>query len=99
MKKEALAEYNKVVPRAQGEAKEAIEKAKAYAIERVNRAKGDADRFKSLYAAYARAPEVTRIRLYLEAMDDVMPKAKRKVIVDAKSKSVLPLLHLNDEVK
>ena len=99
MKKEALAEYNKVVPRAQGEAKEAIEKAKAYAIERVNRAKGDADRFKSLYAAYARAPEVTRIRLYLEAMDDVMPKAKRKIIIDAKSKSVLPLLHLNDGVK
>ena len=99
MKKEALAEYNKVVPRAQGEAKETIEKAKAYAIERVNRAKGEADRFKALQEAYARAPEVTRTRLYLEAMDDVMPKAKRKVIVDAKSKSVLPLLHLNEGVK
>jgi membrane protease subunit HflK len=99
MKKEALAEYNKVIPRAQGEAKEAIEKAKGYAIERVNVAKGDADRFKAMYGAYKRAPEVTRIRLYLEAMDEVMPKAKRKVIIDSNSKSVLPLLHLNEGAK
>jgi membrane protease subunit HflK len=99
MKKEALAEYNKVIPRAQGEAKEAIEKAKGYAIERVNVAKGDADRFKAMYGAYKRAPEITRTRLYLEAMDEVMPKAKRKVIIDSKSKSVLPLLHLNEGAK
>ena len=96
MKKQAMAAYNKVVPRARGEAKEAIEKAKAYAVERVNRAVGEADRFKQLHAAYRRAPDVTRTRLYIEAMDDVLPKAKRKVVVDSKTKGLLPLLHLNE---
>ncbi len=96
MKKQAMAAYNKVVPRARGEAKEAIEKAKAYAVERVNRAVGEADRFKQLHEAYRRAPEVTRTRLYIEAMDNVLPKAKRKVVVDSKTKGLLPLLHLNE---
>ena len=96
MKKQAMAAYNKVVPRARGEAKEAIEKAKAYAVERVNRAVGEADRFKQLHAAYRRAPDVTRTRLYIEAMDAVLPKAKRKVVVDSKTKGLLPLLHLNE---
>ena len=79
--------------------KEAIERAKAYAVERVNRSKGEADRFKALHAAYRRAPEVTRTRLYIEAMDEVLPKAKRKVVVDAKTKGLLPLLHLGEGAK
>jgi len=62
---EALAEYNKVVPRAKGEASQAILQAEGYALERVNGAQGDATRFKAVYEAYRRAPEVTRRRLYL----------------------------------
>ena len=99
MKKEALADYNKVIPRARGEAKEQIQQAQAYAVERVNRSLGEADRFKAIYAAYRRAPEVTRTRLYIEAMDAVLPKAKRKVVIDAKTKGLLPLLHLNEGMK
>ncbi|MBT6175689.1 MAG: FtsH protease activity modulator HflK [Deltaproteobacteria bacterium] len=96
MKKQAMAAYNKVVPRARGEAMETIERAKAYSIDRVNRAQGEANRFKALHEAYRRAPEVTRTRLYIESMDRVLPKAKRKVVVDSKTKGLLPLLHLNE---
>jgi membrane protease subunit HflK len=96
MKKQAMAAYNKVVPRARGEAMETIERAKAYSIDRVNRAEGEANRFKALHEAYRRAPEVTRTRLYIESMDRVLPKAKRKVVVDSKTKGLLPLLHLNE---
>ena len=99
MKNEALADYNRTIPKARGEAQQQIERAKGYAVERVNRAKGDAQRFKELQLAYRRAPDVTRTRLYLEAMDEVLPKAKKKVIVDSKAKGLLPLLHLNEEAK
>ena len=99
MKKEALADYNKEIPKARGQALEVIEKARGYSVERINMAKGDSARFNSLYSAYRRAPEVTRTRLYLEAMTDVLAKAKQKVIVDPQAKSLLPLIHLNQKAK
>ncbi len=91
---EAQSEYNKVVPRAEGEAQQTILAAEGYALERVNRAKGEANRFESVYEQYRRAPEVTRQRIYLETLNDVLPKTGRKVIVDEDVRGVLPLLNL-----
>jgi membrane protease subunit HflK len=89
---EARAEYNKVIPRAKGEASQAVLQAEGYALERVNEAQGDATRFKALYEAYRRAPDVTRRRLHLETMQRVLPKMGAKVFMDKGSGSVLPLL-------
>jgi membrane protease subunit HflK len=89
---EARAEYNKVVPRAKGEAEQAILQAQGYALDRVNRAQGDSARFKSLYEAYRRAPEVTRRRMHLETMERVLPQMGGKLFLDKDAKGILPLL-------
>jgi modulator of FtsH protease HflK len=96
---EALAEFNKEIPKAQGEAEQAIRGAEGYAMERVNNAQGDASRFTQMYKEYAKAPAVTRKRLYLETMNDVMSKIEKKYIMDGKQGNLLPLLNLNQEVK
>lgn len=92
---EAQSEYNKVVPRARGEAEQAIRAAEGYALDRVNRARGDAARFTTLYNEYRKAPEVTRKRIYLETLDQVLPQLGRKIIVDEELKGVLPLISLD----
>ncbi len=94
---EAQADYQKVIPAARGLADEAVAKAKGYAIERTNEARGDAERFTALQKEYRKAPRVTRTRLYLESMNDVLPKLKSKILVDASSSGLLPLLHLGKE--
>lgn len=91
---QAKEEYNRAVPKAKGEAERVIRGAEGYELDRVNRAQGDASRFMSLYAEYKKAPEVTRRRMYLEAMKDVLPNMGGKFIVDSDQKSLLPLLNL-----
>jgi membrane protease subunit HflK len=91
----ANGEYNKAVPRARGQAAQKISEAEGYALRRVNEAKGDADKFTSVLTEYAKAPEVTRHRLYLETMQEVMPQFERKVILDEKASGLLPLLNLD----
>jgi modulator of FtsH protease HflK len=91
---QARADYNQVVPRAKGQALQTIEQAEGFAADRVNRARGDAELFTQVHAAYARAPEVTRRRMYLETLGTIYPKVKRKIIVDEKLEGVLPLLPL-----
>ena len=92
---QAEAEYNRVIPRARGEAQETIQLAEAYALNRVNRAKGEADRFNSLFEAYIKAPEVTKQRIYLETMERILPKIGNKIIVDERGNNVLPLLNID----
>lgn len=92
---QAEAEYNRVIPRASGEAQETIELAEAYSLNRVNRATGEADRFNSLFNEYIKAPEVTKQRIYLETMERVLPKIGNKIIVDEKGNNVLPLLNID----
>ena len=88
---QAKSEYNKVIPRARGEAERAIEEAKGYALERVNRARGEASKFDSVFKEYLKAKEVTRQRIYLETMNDVMQNVGRKLITDEKATGILPL--------
>jgi membrane protease subunit HflK len=91
---DAWAEYNQAVPRAKGEAEQAVRAAEGYALERVNNAEGDAKRFSALYEEYRKAPGVTKKRIYLETVAQVVPRAGRRVIVDDKARGVLPLLQL-----
>jgi modulator of FtsH protease HflK len=91
----AKSDYNKVIPKADGEADETIQKAEGYAIERVNNAKGEATRFNSLYAEYVKAPEVTKRRLYLETMANILPRIGNVVVTDQKGNNLLPLLNLS----
>jgi len=91
---QAESDYNRVIPRARGEAIETIGLANAYALNRVNRAKGEAERFNSVYAEFIKAPEVTKKRLYLETMERFLPKLGNKTIVNEKGTNVLPLLNL-----
>jgi membrane protease subunit HflK len=96
---EAWAEYNQAVPRAQGEAEQMVRAAEGYALERENRALGDARRFDALYAEYRKAPDVTRRRMYLETMTDLLPKTGRKLVLDETARGVLPLLQLDGTAK
>jgi membrane protease subunit HflK len=92
---QAQSEYNKVIPRARGEAQQTISQAEGYALDRVNRARGDSARFVAFFEAYRRAPEVTRKRIYLETMNEILPKVSHKFIVDDDLTNVLPLLNLD----
>lgn len=92
----ANGEYNKIVPRTRGEADQKISAAEGYATKRINEAEGDVVAFEALLAEYLKAPEVTRRRLYLETLTDVLPQLGRTVIIDEDAKSLLPLLNLGD---
>jgi membrane protease subunit HflK len=94
---QAREEYNKVIPQARGNAEKTVKAAEGYALDRVNRAKGDAARFIALYEEYEKAEDVTRRRLYLEALRDIFPKLGSKYIVDAEQKNLLPLLNLGQQ--
>lgn len=92
---QAKSEYNKVIPRASGEAERTIEGAKGYALERVNQAKGEAAKFNSVFIEYSRAKEVTRQRIYLETMNDIMQQVGRKLITDEEATGILPLFQFD----
>lgn len=87
--------YNQKIPQARGEALKMIKEAEGYALERVNRAEGDANRFTLLLEQYSQSKEVTRKRLYLEQMSDILRKTGKKYVVDSQEQSILPLLRLD----
>jgi membrane protease subunit HflK len=89
--------YNQSVPRASGEADQKISEAQGYATERINEAEGDAARFTALFTEYQKAPEVTKRRIYLETMQDVIPQLGKKIIIDEDAQQILPLLQLGSE--
>ncbi|MCF8231614.1 MAG: FtsH protease activity modulator HflK [Bacteroidales bacterium] len=91
---QAKSEYNKVIPKARGQAEETIQKAEGYATKRVNNAQGEVARFKAVYKEYRRAPEVTKRRLYLEAMQEVIPKLGDKIITQGDGNNTIPLLNM-----
>ena len=94
---EARRDYNKVVPLADGEKDQRIREADGYRLKRINEAEGDVARFNSLLAEYTKAPEVTRRRIYIETMQDVIPGIRSKIIVDEQMQGILPLLNLDSE--
>jgi len=89
---QATGEYNSIIPKARGEAAQSISEANGYASKRINEATGDADYFTSLFEQYSKAPEVTKERMYLETMSDVIPRMGPKFIVDAQAAQMMPFL-------
>lgn len=99
LEKEADAYANRVTAAARGESARLTEEAEGYRARVVNDAEGEASRFLSVYAEYVKAPEVTRRRMYLETMEDVLG-GMNKVILDGVSgegagQGVVPYLPLN----
>ena len=88
-----------MIPKARGQAKETVQKAEGYATERTNTALGEVARFNALYKEFVKAPLVTRQRIYLETMGDVLPKLGNKIITDEKGNNVLPLLQMQMQMK
>ena len=77
---EALGKYNQEIPKAKGEAEKIIRQAEAYAVERIRRAEGDANRFLARLREYRKAKQVTKDRLYLETMREILPDIEKIVI-------------------
>ena len=91
----ANGDYNEAVPRARGQADQMIRAAEGYRFKRVNEAQGDVASFNAILEQYVKAPEITRTRLYLETMGDVLPATGEKIIIDDSMRNLLPLLQLN----
>jgi membrane protease subunit HflK len=95
---QANGEYNRVIPEARGKAEQSLSQAEGYATQRVNEAEGDAARFQALLTEYQKAPEVTKKRIYLETLSEVLPTIPGKVIIDEKVPQFLPLMHLQQNL-
>lgn len=84
-------DYNKVIPEARGKAKRRIAEAEAYQVQVVNQAKGNAQEFRQVLAAYKKAPDVTKRRIYLDAMQNVLSGVEEVTVVDDNLEGLLPI--------
>jgi membrane protease subunit HflK len=91
---EAEETYNRIIPKAKGDAKKIVEEAHGYSAQRVNEAKGETNRFNSIVSEYLNAKEVTRRRMYLEAMQEILPNVDHVYVMNKDQKSLLPFLDL-----
>ncbi len=92
---EAEEAYNRVIPKASGDAKKIVEQARGYAVQRVNESKGETNRFLAIMQEYQAAKEVTRQRMYLETLQDVLPTVKNIYVIDKEQRSILPFLDIS----
>ncbi len=93
---EANKERNQMIPQAQARADKLINEAKGYADRRRAEAQGETAALLAKYRAYKEAPDLTRRRLYLEAMEEVLAASGPKTIIDADLRSLVPLLQLDN---
>ena len=96
---EAEESYNREVPKAKGDAKKMVEESHGYAVERVNLAKGDASRFLAILKEYKGGQDVTRRRMYLETMQEVLPKVSEIYVLDGSKGGLLPFLDVRGGAK
>ncbi len=96
---QAREQFNQEVPKARGQARSMIQEAEGYAVERINKAKGETDRFNALLTEYRKAPDVTRKRIYIETMEEVLPSLSETYIIDEENSGLLPLLQLGQTGK
>ena len=94
---QAKAQYNSIIPKAKGEAERKVKESEGYAIERINRAIGESEKFNQVYLEYVKVPKITRQRIYLETMAEIIPKAGKKVIVDKNEQGLIRFLDLGKE--
>ena len=91
---EAEEAYNRVIPKARGEALQIVEEASGYLAQRVNESKGDTSRFLAIMKEYQAAKEVTRKRMYLETMQEILPSVTDIYVMDKDQRSILPFLNV-----
>ena len=96
LEKQADAYSNRVLAQARGEAAQALETAEAYRAQVVNGATGEASRFGAILNEYRKAPEVTRKRMYLETMEEVLGRVDKVIIDENGGSGVVPYLPLNE---
>lgn len=94
---EARREFNKQIPTAEGFARQRIQKAEGYRSQRINTALGDVVKFTKVYEEYLKAPDVTRRRMYLETMNEVLPKMDQIILVDPRDKGLLPFIDVGQK--
>jgi modulator of FtsH protease HflK len=96
---EAEEAYNREVPKARGDALKMLEEAQGYAVERVNLAQGEASRFLAILKEYKGGQDVTRRRMYLETMQEVLPNVAEIYVVDGEKGGLLPFLDVRGQRK
>ncbi len=96
---QAREQFNREVPRARGQAKSTLQEAEGYAVERINKARGETNRFLALLTEYKKAPLVTRRRIYIESMEQVLPKLDETYIMDKTDSGLLQLLPLRKNLE
>ena len=94
---EARAYEQDRIPRAEGDAAQVVQAAEAFKAERIARATGEVNRFRSVLNEYLSAPDVTRQRLYLEAMETILPDLTKFVLAEDSSGSLLQFLPLTQQ--
>ena len=87
---------NDILPKARGTAAELVNQSQGYAAARVKIAEGEAERFELVHEAYAKAPGVTRTRMYLETMEAVLPQVDKVIVDSGIADGLLPVLPLGD---
>jgi len=95
----AFAYRNDVVPRARGEAEQLLQSAEGYKKRVIADAQGEADRFSSIYEQYTKAKDVTRKRMYLETMEEILEGMDKIIMDQGSAKSAVPYLPLNELLK
>ena len=91
---EAEENYNRVIPKAAGDAKRIVEEAYGYQAQRINNAQGETQRFLDILKEYKAAPDVTRKRMYLETMKNILPDVQSVYVIDKTQQAPLPLLNI-----
>jgi len=93
---EAQGYRNAVIPEARGQAAQIVRVAEGYREEKIKKAEGDAKRFLQQYEEYKKAPDITRKRIYLETMEEILPDINKFVMENKKGSGVLPILPLGN---
>ena len=91
---EAQGYRNAVIPEARGQAAQIVRVAEGYREEKIKKAEGDAKRFLQQYQEYKKAPDITRKRIYLETMEQILPEINKVIMGNKKGGNVLPILPL-----
>ena len=91
---EAQGYRNAVIPEARGQAAQIVRVAEGYREEKIKKAEGDAKRFLQQYEEYKKAPDITRKRIYLETMEEILPDINKVVMENQKGSGLLPILPL-----
>jgi membrane protease subunit HflK len=93
---EAQGYRNAIIPETRGKVSQILNEAQGYRAQKTRKATGDADRFNQILREYQKAKSVTRKRLYLETMEEILPGIKKIILDQSKGRGVLPILPLGD---